>query len=105
MPGLYLLFTSRRSGKKFSIVNPESASEVHFGDASYEDYTQHKDEERKESYLKRHRPNQNWDDPTTAGFWARWLLWNKPTLNQSIQDTEERFNIHIILEKSSLRDM
>ena len=105
MSGIYLLYESRRANKKFSIVNPETASEVHFGDASYEDFTQHGDEERKENYLKRHRTRENWDDPSTAGFWSRWLLWNKPTLNESIQDTEDRFKIHIVLEKKSLRDM
>lgn len=105
MGGIYLLYESRRSGKKFTIVDPESAKEVHFGDSNYEDFTEHGDEDRKESYLKRHRPGQRWDDPNTAGFWARWLLWNKPTLNESIKDTESRFNLHIVLEKKSLRDM
>ena len=31
-----------------------------------------------------------------AGFWARWILWNKPTLQSSVNDTKERFNIKII---------
>ena len=105
MAGIYLLYESRRANKKFSIVSPETASEVHFGDSSYEDFTQHGDEERKKNYLKRHRARENWDDPKTAGFWSRWLLCNKPSLNESIQDTEDRFNIHIVLEKKSLRDM
>jgi len=42
------------------------------------DYTLHKDQERKERYLQRHK-----NDPKTidsAGFWARDLLWNKPSI-------------------------
>lgn len=34
-------------------------------------------------------------------FWARWILWNKPTLQSSINDTKERFNIKIINKSRS----
>ena len=27
----------------------------------------------------------------TAGFWARWLLWNKPTIEVSYNDIKKRF--------------
>lgn len=56
---------------------------VYFGDPDYEDFTIHKDEKRKENYLKRHAATEDWSDPLTPGFWSRWLLWNKPTLQES----------------------
>jgi hypothetical protein len=27
----------------------------------------------------------------TAGFWSRWLLWNKPTIKESYDDIKRRF--------------
>ena len=72
---------------------------THFGAANYSDYTIHKDSERKKRYLKRHRYNENWNDPTTAGYLSRWILWNKPTITESIKDTNNRFkNINIKLK-------
>ena len=44
---------------------------VSFGATGYSDFTQHKDEERKQNYIARHRPNQNWNDLTTAGAWSK----------------------------------
>lgn len=66
---------------------------VKFGAAGYEDYTEHKDKERKERYIERHKKNENWNDPSSAGFWSRWLLWNLPTKSQSLTDILKRFNL------------
>ena len=73
---------------------------VSFGSAPYQDYTQHKDPERKKSYIARHGgTNQNWNDLKTAGTWAKGILWNKPTLTASIKDMESKFNIDIKYKK------
>ena len=71
---------------------------VHFGAKGYSDYNQHRDKERMFRYIVRHKRNEDWTKSgmKTAGFWSRWILWNKPGLIQSIKDTEKRFNIHII---------
>ena len=66
---------------------------VKFGATGYSDYPTHKDEERKKRYLDRHRKNENWNDPTTAGALSRWVLWNKPTLRASIADFKRRFKL------------
>lgn len=66
---------------------------VRFGAAGMSDFTKHKDEERKQRYLDRHRETENWNDITTAGAWSRWLLWNKPTLSESLQDLKKRFDL------------
>ena len=67
---------------------------IHFGAAGYEDYTTHKDPARKARYLACHS-GEDWSDPTTAGFWARWLLWNQPTLQASIKDVNQRFGLRV----------
>ena len=66
---------------------------VHFGATGYQDFTQHGDEERKASYLARHKAREDWtlQGVESAGFWARYVLWNKPSLAQSIADINRRF--------------
>lgn len=64
---------------------------VRFGAAGMSDFTKHRDEERKQRYLDRHQDNENWNDITTAGAWSRWLLWNKPTIQESLADIRKRF--------------
>lgn len=76
-----------------TITNDGIIKNVYFGAAGMSDYTIHKDDDRKQRYLNRHRKRENWSDPYTAGFWSRWLLWNKKTLKESIDDINERFNI------------
>jgi hypothetical protein len=69
---------------------------VAFGDNAYEDFTTTNDETKKERYITRHKSREDWNNPETAGFWSKHLLWNKKTVNSSIKDIESRFNIKII---------
>ena len=83
---------SSRKDKKYMVrVNGRL---IHFGAKYYDDYTTHGDDRRKANYLARHR-NGNWADENTAGFWARWILWNKPTIAGSIKDINSRFNLNV----------
>jgi hypothetical protein len=83
---------STRAGKKW-MAALENGPTVHFGAQWYEDFTQHGDDARKASYLARHRANENWtlEGVRSAGFWARYLLWNKRTLGASATDIRRRF--------------
>jgi hypothetical protein len=65
---------------------------THFGSAGMSDFTKHGDPERKQRYLDRHRKNENWNDPTSAGCLSARILWNKPTLRASIADYKRRFH-------------
>ena len=71
----------------------DDGKEVKFGAKGYSDYTIHKDPERKERYLDRHRKNENWNDFQSPGSLSRYLLWNLPTLKASIQDFKKRFDL------------
>lgn len=83
--------------KKYKAVlkNKETGREksVKFGATGYDDYTTHKDEERKNAYISRHKARENWTKSgvDTAGFWSRWLLWNKPSYRDSLADIKKRF--------------
>jgi hypothetical protein len=86
---------SSKSDKKYMVIIDSKT--VHFGANGYSDYTKHKDSERKERYIIRHKSKENWKKTgiKTAGFWSRWILWNKPSISSSIKDTEKRFKIKI----------
>ncbi len=87
--------SSNKKGKKYKAVI-DNKKTIHFGSQGASDFTLNKHETRKQLYIERHRKNENWSDPTTAGFYAKHILWNKPTVQASIQDTNRRFkNINI----------
>ena len=48
-------------------------------------------------YISRHQKNQDFSKSGihTSGFWARWLLWNLPTLQDSIRDVNKGFNMNV----------
>ena len=67
--------------------------DLRLGAAGASDYTQNRDPARKQRYLARHAPREHWDRPMTAGALARWLLWNRETLRESVADYLHRFDL------------
>jgi len=59
----------------------------------YEDFTTHKDPERKERYIKRHEKREDWNNPLSPGALSRFILWNKETIKDSLIDYLKRFNL------------
>ncbi len=47
----------------------------------------------KNSYIRRHRSREDWDNFLTAGSLSRYILWNRKTLKASIADFKRRFKI------------
>ena len=70
-----------RKFKKFSVL--VGHKKINFGDDRYEDYTQHQDPKRKALYIQRHKKNEDWNNPLTAGFWSYHLLWTKPSIEEA----------------------
>ena len=90
---------SDRKDKKYDAVI-DGKKTVSFGATGYSDFTKHKDEERKERYIARHKVNQDWRDYKTSGMWAKNILWNKSTIEASVRDTNKKFpNLNIKLKK------
>jgi hypothetical protein len=90
--------TKLESGKhKYKVVVSNGRTKtIRFGARGYEDYTTHKDPERKERYIKRHQVREDWEDPYTAGFWSRYLLWGEPTIAESKRVISDKFDIDFI---------
>ena len=71
---------SDRKNKKFKVLTP-SGNIIHFGHTSYEDFTQHKDKDRRKSYCKRSagikdksgRLTKN--NKESANYYSRKFLW------------------------------
>ena len=84
--------------KKYKIVltyDDGKTKTIHIGQAGADDMTTHGDEERKKRYIERHKKREDWNKSgiDTAGFWSRWLLWNKSSLSASKKDIENKFNV------------
>jgi hypothetical protein len=86
---------STRADKKYQAIIDHHKT-VHFGSKGASDFTLHKNEARKKRYEDRHRKHEDWTNPETAGFYAKNILWNKPTVQGSIKDTNKKFKgLHI----------
>ena len=92
---------SNKPEKKFdAVINGKKT--VSFGSKGMSDYTLHKDPERKNRYVQRHRANEDWNKSgiDTAGFYAKHVLWNKPTLQASVNDLNKKYkNVTFKLSK------
>lgn len=87
---------SDRKDKKMKAVFYDGDKKIkttHFGAKGMSDYTIHKDIERKQRYLDRHKKNEDWNDYQSAGSLAFHILWSKPTLQASIKDYKKKFNL------------
>lgn len=90
---------SPKKDKKYmaTFVSPNGHTKsVHFGAAGYENYggvgkNKHLSKKRKENYIKRHSPRENFNKPMTAGSLSRWILWNKTSFKESVKDYKRRF--------------
>ena len=89
---VYLKKSDKKDKKYMVYVDGKT---IHFGYKGMSDYTKHKDFERMKRYENRHKSRENWNKSgiKTAGFWSKWILWNKPGFESSKRDTASRFNI------------
>lgn len=71
-----VLYRSKTKNKKYAIVNP-AGKVVNFGQIGFEDFTKHKDQVRRQNYLKRTANMKgNWrEDGYSANNLSRNILW------------------------------
>lgn len=67
------IYISTRKDKKYMVKNPEGKW-IHFGQFGYEDYTKHKDQNRRDNFRRR---NAKWSkaEKYSPAWLSYWLLW------------------------------
>ena len=91
MPRIIRLVEAR-DGKHKWIAEFDSGKKTRFGSEPYEDYTQHKDKERRELYRLRHKKDLETGDPTRAGYLSYYILWGDSTsIQQNVKSFNKRF--------------
>ena len=76
---------------------------VYFGSGPSKDYTIYYREngkvfanERKRLYIIRHKKREDWLDYSSAGSLSKYILWNKPTRQASINHYLKRFKLKLV---------
>ena len=90
-------FKKLKSSKKKYEITFEKNGKTYirkFGAAGMSDFTIHKDLERRERYISRHKKDLRTNDPMKPGYLSMYILWNKPTLKASLTDYKRRLNVY-----------
>jgi len=68
---------SNRKGKRLMVE--VDGKTVHFGDINAKGKTFYDtgDSDKKRAYVARHKVREDWNDPKSAGFWAKHVLWGE----------------------------
>ena len=97
-----ILQMSTRKHKKWMVVMNKGGKKrtIHFGDDRYQDYTQHKDKERRKNYRARASKIKNKGgkltirDPFTPNALAYYVLWGDSiNVDKNFKDFKKRFHI------------
>ena len=81
---------SNNKDKKYD-ATIDGKKTISFGAKGYSDFTLSQDKQKKEAYIARHKKNEDWSDPQASGFYAKHLLWNRPTFQDSSKDLKKKF--------------
>jgi hypothetical protein len=88
---------SANAEKKYDAVFQQDSGRTKttsFGAKGYTDFLQSADKDRRERYLTRHRANENWNNPVTAGSLSKHLLWGPSTsLQENIATFKNKFSL------------
>lgn len=82
---------SAKDGKHKYIAHFADGKKTKFGSYGFEDFTTHKDTERRDRYRARHKKDLETNDPYRAGYLSYYILWNLPSLKKSVEDYNKRF--------------
>jgi hypothetical protein len=98
---IYIKVSTNKDKKlmaKFELENKKTKT-IHFGARGYKDYTIYYKKNieeanmKKKAYIARHKENEDWNDPLTAGTLSRYILWEKPTIEASIKYYVNKFKL------------
>ena len=82
---------SNNKHKKYQATDGQKT--VHFGDSRYQDFTQHKDEQRKKNYISRHsNEDHSVSNALSPAFLARHVLWSEKSVPESVRKLNKKYN-------------
>ena len=98
---LLFIKQSTNEGKKLmaKFDNNGRTKTIHFGASGMMDYTKYYPKnpelakQKRDAYDARHKVNEDWTNPLTAGALSKHILWSEPTIEQSIKKFKKRFNL------------
>ena len=96
MTKLIKIIKSKNLKKKYTaifLLDNGKEKKVNFGQRGSNDFTITGDEDAKKRYIKRHTKDLKTKDPLRAGFLSMFILWNKKSLKDSIEDYKKRFKL------------
>ena len=78
-----VLTNFKKPGKKYD-ARIDGTKTVSFGQKGASDFTKHKNTDRKDRYIDRHKKNEVWikSGAKAVGFYSKHVLWKKPTLRE-----------------------
>ena len=92
--------STRQDKRMMAIFTSEAGREgekertTHFGIRGGSTYIDNKSQQKRAAYIARHRVNENFNDPDSAGALARWILWGPSTsLRENIKAFKRKFNL------------
>jgi len=84
---------STRKDKRFMAIF-KNGKITHFGAKNGSVYTDHHDKKKRDAYLARHRVNEDWTDPYSAGALSRFILWGDYTsIDGNIASYKRKFDV------------
>ena len=109
----FYLYKSDKKDKKYVMVMPSFNHKHYFGQVGYRDFILMNDKDSKyylddknkrndvkRAYLKRHSKEPK--GIHTASTLSDMILWNKPTIRDSIKDYEKKYKVKVIFNNKKL---
>lgn len=85
--------STRKDKKYMMILNDNGRGHtLHFGSKNSKTYLDHGDKQKRENYIKRHRPAENWNEINPASA-SRYILWEYKDLDKSLKNYLKKFDI------------
>ncbi len=66
---------------------------IHFGQKGSNTFSEGATEGKKDAYLIRHKKNEDWNNPLSAGALSRWVLWDVRGIKNGVAAFKKRFNL------------
>ena len=85
-----ILQSSPKADKRYMVVINNRT--YHFGQKGGSTYIDHKDDAKRDAYIKRHRVNEDWTK-VNAGSLSRYILWETTSLKKNVSIYKKKFNV------------